>query len=262
MHQRVNTHVFRDPLVLMQTWLRVTEHVRAALAREGEADLERRCLRAVPARGGAPFHTDASGRSGARSRSSRARAPSTCRRGPREAEAAARAFGAFAAQLADLDPASVPESIPHFHDFAHRVAAFETAAAGDAHGRAGAAAREIEEARRLAAEVERALAHAGAARLPVRVVHNDCKLNNLLFDDRTGEALCVIDLDTVMPGTCSRTSATSRAPPPAPRPRTRPTSGACASTARSTRRSCAATSRAPARCSSPSRSRCSRSPAR
>jgi hypothetical protein len=56
------------------------------------------------------------------------------------------------------------------------------------------------DARRLAAGVERALADAGAARLPRRVVHNDCKLNNVLFDEATGEALCVIDLDTVMPG--------------------------------------------------------------
>jgi hypothetical protein len=199
-HQRVNTHVFRDPLVLMETWLRVTDHVRTALAREGKADLDRRCLRAIPARSGAPFHTDADGAvwrsfafiEGARS--------FDVPPGPAEAEEAARAFGAFAAQLADLDPAGVPESIPHFHDFAHRLAAFEAAVAGDAHARARTAAGAIEDARRLAAEVERALASEGAARLPIRVVHNDCKLNNVLFDDRTGEALCVIDLDTVMPG--------------------------------------------------------------
>jgi len=199
-HQRVNTNVFRDPLVLMQTWLRVTEHVRAALAREGKADLERRCLRAIPARSGALFHTDADGAvwrafafiEGARS--------FDVPPGPAEAQEAARAFGAFAAQLADLDPASVPESIPHFHDFAHRIAAFEAVAVADAHGRGRAAAGAVEDARRLAGEVERALAREGAAKLPLRVVHNDCKLNNVLFDEATGEALCVIDLDTVMPG--------------------------------------------------------------
>jgi hypothetical protein len=199
-HQRVNTHVFREPLVLMQTWLRVTEHVRATLARQGVADLERRCLRAIPARSGAPFHTGEDGAvwrafafiEGARS--------FDVPPGPAEAQEAARAFGAFAAQLADLDPAGVPESIPHFHDFAHRLAAFEAAAAADAHARAPAAAGAIGDARRLAAEVERALAREGAAGLPRRVVHNDCKLNNVLFDERTGEALCVIDLDTVMPG--------------------------------------------------------------
>ena len=199
-HQRVNAHVFREPLLLMQTWLRVTDHVRAALAREGKADVERRCLRAIPARSGAPLHTDESGAvwrafafiEGARSYD----VPD----GPRLAQEAARAFGVFAAQLADLDPAGVPESIPRFHDFGHRVAAFEAAVAADAHGRTGGAAEATERARRLAAEVERALAREGAAGLPRRVVHNDCKLNNVLFDQATGEALCVIDLDTVMPG--------------------------------------------------------------
>jgi hypothetical protein len=199
-HQRINTHVFRDPALLMRNWLRVTGHVRAALAREAAPDLERRCLRAIPAKSGAPSHTDASGAvwrafafiEGARS----VDVPES----PAQAQEAARAFGAFAAQLRDLDPATVAESIPHFHDLAHRVANLEAARAADAHGRAAAAAEDIERAGRLAADVQAALAREGAAALPLRVVHNDCKLNNVLFDERTGEGLCVIDLDTVMPG--------------------------------------------------------------
>jgi hypothetical protein len=198
--QRVNTHVFRAPGVLMETWLRVTEHVRAALAREGRPDVERRCLRAIRTRAGGLLHADAHGAlwrafpfiEGARSFD----VPD----GPARAQEAARAFGAFAAQLADLDPDTVPESIPHFHDFPHRLAAVEAAAETDPHERARAAARDLDAARRLAADVERALAQQGAAELPRRVVHNDCKLNNVLFDDATGEGLCVIDLDTVMPG--------------------------------------------------------------
>jgi hypothetical protein len=198
--QRVNTHVFRAPDVLMETWLRVTEHVRAALAREEKPDVERRCLRAVRTRAGGLLHRDAHGAlwrafpfiEGARSFDT----PD----GPPRAAEAARAFGAFAAQLADLDPASVPESIPHFHDFPHRLAALEAAAKSDPHARASQAARDLDAARGLAAAVQRALAQEGAAQLPRRVVHNDCKLNNVLFDDRSAEGLCVIDLDTVMPG--------------------------------------------------------------
>ena len=198
--QRINTHVFRDPVLLMRNWLRVTEHVRAELVGAGVPDVERRCLRLIPAQSGALLHTDASGEpwrafaliEGTRS----VDVPES----PAQAQEAARAFGAFAAQLRDLDPATVAESIPRFHDFAHRVSNLEAAIAADAHGRAAGAAEDIERARRLAAEVERALAREGAAALPIRVVHNDCKLNNVLFDERTGEALCVIDLDTVMPG--------------------------------------------------------------
>ncbi len=199
-HQRVNTHVFRDPALLMRNWLRVTDHVRAALARDGKPDLERRCLRAIPARSGAACYTDTAGAvwrafafiEGAHS----VDVPGS----PTQAQEAARAFGAFAAQLADLPPAEIAESIPRFHDFGHRLANLEAAITADAHARARDAAEDTERARRLAGEVERALASEGAAALPLRVVHNDCKLNNVLFDERTGEALCVIDLDTVMPG--------------------------------------------------------------
>jgi hypothetical protein len=94
----------------------------------------------------------------------------------------------------------VAESIPHFHDFPHRRAALEAAADADAHGRTRGASGALDGARRLALVVEGALAGAGAAGLPRRVVHNDCKLNNVLFDEASGEGLCVIDLDTVMPG--------------------------------------------------------------
>jgi Ser/Thr protein kinase RdoA (MazF antagonist) len=198
-HQRVNTHVFRDPALLMRNWLRVTEHVRAALLRVGASDVERRCLRAIPARSGAPWYEDAGEVwrafpfvEGTRSFD----APD----GPARAHEAARAFGAFAAQLADLDPGAIGESIPRFHDFAWRVANLEATAAADAQGRARGAAEDLARARRLAAEVERALAGEGAGALPRRVVHNDCKLNNVLFDIASGEGLCVIDLDTVMPG--------------------------------------------------------------
>jgi hypothetical protein len=199
-HQRLNTAVFRDPDGMMQTWLRVTEHVRAALARAGAADLERRCLRAIPARSGAPLHHDDRGapwRALAFIEDARS---CDVPESPAQAAEAARAFGAFAAQLAGMDPATVPESIPRFHDFAHRVANLEAAVRADAHARAAAVAAELDRARRLAADVGAALSREGAADLPRRVVHNDCKLNNVLFDTRTGAALCVIDLDTVMPG--------------------------------------------------------------
>jgi aminoglycoside phosphotransferase (APT) family kinase protein len=170
------------------------------LAREGAGDLERRCLRAIATRAGASCHSDESGAVWRASVFIEGALSVDVPESPAQAAEAARAFGAFAAQLAELDPATLAESIPHFHDFAWRVDALERAVAADEHGRARAATVDIEAARRLARDVERALAREGAASLPLRVVHNDCKLNNVLFDARTGEGLCVIDLDTVMPG--------------------------------------------------------------
>lgn len=111
---------------------------------------------------------------------------------------AGRGFGAFGAALADLDPGAVGEVIPHFHDPVRRFAAFRAALEADRVQRAAEARPECE----AALAFEELLAHWNelrAAGLPWRVTHNDCKLNNLLFD-ADDRARCVIDLDTVMPG--------------------------------------------------------------
>ena len=111
---------------------------------------------------------------------------------------AGRGFGAFTAALATLDPGDVGEVIPHFHDPVRRVEAFLAALEADRVGRAGETEPECEAAlgfRDVLAHW-RTLLDAG---LPWRVTHNDCKLNNLLFD-ADDRARCVIDLDTVMPG--------------------------------------------------------------
>jgi aminoglycoside phosphotransferase (APT) family kinase protein len=198
-HQRLNSGVFRDPEQLMQNLLRVTQHLRERLEALGHADAERRTLRLVPTRAGRPFHVDAEGRywrtlhyvEGTRSVDSIESAA--------QAYEVARAFGAFAGLLDDLGPPALAEPIPHFHDLGRRVEALERAAADDPHGRARGVAAELENARRQHADAQLALDDLGP--LPRRVVHNDCKVNNLLLDEATGEGLCVIDLDTVMEGT-------------------------------------------------------------
>jgi hypothetical protein len=103
--------------------------------------------------------------------------------------------------MSDLPPPPLAVTIPHFHDLEQRYADLEAVVRADAHGRVAAARDAIEQTR---CEYERlctALAAAGAVQVPRRTVHNDCKLDNLLFDTTTGEARCVIDLDTVMEGT-------------------------------------------------------------
>jgi aminoglycoside phosphotransferase (APT) family kinase protein len=119
---------------------------------------------------------------------------------PARARDAAFAFAEFVALLAGLDPGALHETLPGFHDFAARAAAFEREVAGDPHERAAASAPVIEGLQRARERLEREVGAGDVAALPVRIVHNDCKLNNVLFDEATGEALCVIDLDTVMPG--------------------------------------------------------------
>lgn len=198
--QRLNTRVFEDPAAVMANIERVTAHQQRALARRGAADAARRALRLVPARDGRSYFVDAEGAwwrsfhfvEGASSRDAVA--------SPREAGAAAEAFGRFLADLADLPAPRLAETIPGFHDARARFEQLRAAAGADAFGRRAGCAREIDAvlAREpLVARVERLLA---SGRLPERVSHNDTKINNVLIDDATGEGVCVIDLDTVMPG--------------------------------------------------------------
>ena len=199
-HQRINTRVFSDPAVVMQNIVRVTTHLRAALARRGVRDLERRVLTLIPARDGRPFVTAPDGSvwrtfllvEGAVTREIVA--------GPAQAFESARAFATFAGLLADLPAPPLAVTLPGFHDLAKRFRDFEAAVASDACGRAAGVRAEIETTRAAYSEVTGLLAAADPSQAPRRVMHHDCKLNNLLLDAQTGEALCVIDLDTVMQG--------------------------------------------------------------
>jgi Ser/Thr protein kinase RdoA (MazF antagonist) len=200
-HQRLNTNVFRDPAAVMRNLERVTDHVRATLAREGAQDLERRCLTLVPTRDGRSSCRDDEDRvwrtfrfiEGARTLDS----PD----GPAVAFETARAFADFAARLADLDPRELSVTIPHFHDLAKRFADLEAALREDPCGRARSVVAEAAAAGRGVDRTLRALEAETASALPRRSVHNDCKINNVMLDAASGEAVCVIDLDTVMEGT-------------------------------------------------------------
>ena len=114
--------------------------------------------------------------------------------------AAARAFGQFQRHLADFEAGTLSDAIPHFHDTPHRFEAFCRAVEADSCDRAKGAEAEI--AFFLARKDTFSRVRDGIAdgTIPLRVTHNDTKLNNILMDAATGEARAVIDLDTVMPG--------------------------------------------------------------
>ena len=192
--QRISREVFKNPIALMENVRRVTEHLECKFA--GTPGIGRTVLRLIPTARGGFWHRDERGDywrafafiEGARGYD--------VAQSEQHAFEAARAFGRFQTRLSDLPGPRLHETIPDFHHTPKRFAALEQAVAADAAGRAGAARSEIEFAlsrRRLAG----ALLEAG---LPERVIHNDTKLNNVLLDESTGEGLCVIDLDTVMPG--------------------------------------------------------------
>jgi Ser/Thr protein kinase RdoA (MazF antagonist) len=198
--QRVHTGVFADPEALMQNLVRVTGHLAAKLASEAVPDRERRSLALVPAREGQPFQRGPEGGFWRCFHFIEGAVAIDAAATPAQAFAAARAFGAFVAALADLDGPPLACVIPHFHDFPRRMAALEARIHEDPLGRAGAIASEADAARAAAERLVRRLAQLGVDDLPRRIVHNDCKVNNVLLDARSGQDLCVIDLDTVMEG--------------------------------------------------------------
>jgi Ser/Thr protein kinase RdoA (MazF antagonist) len=199
--QCLNTRIFQNPRALTENLHRITEHLRSKLVARGHSDCERRCLRPLANEEGDEIVIAASGAhwrafpyiEGTRTVDQIESAA--------QAREAARAYAQFAADLADLPEPRLATPIPDFHDVAKRVRRLDEARRADPHRRAAAVTAESDAAARAWERIEGDLAAIGAADLPRRVMHNDCKLNNLLLDSKTGEGLCVIDLDTTMDAT-------------------------------------------------------------
>ena len=197
--QRLNTQIFKTPAHVMENIERVTTHLAAKLAADGITDA-RRVLTLVATVGGAPLHIADDGSCWRVYEFIEDAAVSDVVTAPEQAYATAYAFGEFQCLVADLPGPRLYETIPDFHNTPLRFEVFERVLREDRHERAASVQSEIDrvQARREAAGRLLALHRAGAA--PERVVHNDCKINNVLLDAQTGAGLCVVDLDTIMPG--------------------------------------------------------------
>ncbi len=192
--QRINQHVFKNPAALMENVERVTTHLATKLS--GKPDSSRRFLTLIPTRAGRAWHQDADGQVWRTYLFIERARTFDVIESPRQAYQAAKAFGEFQRLLADLPPPSLHATIPDFHHTPRRFARFQQVLEADAVNRARQARPEIDFVQRRQ-EIARVLVESG---LPERVTHNDTKLNNVMLDDDTGEGICVIDLDTVMPG--------------------------------------------------------------
>ncbi len=192
--QRINHLIFKNPPALMDNIQRVTAHL--AQKSTGQSDPSRRVLTLIPARDGQACHRDAEGNYWRLYIFIEKARTFDAVENPRQAFEAAKAFGQFQKLLTDLPAPRLHDTIPDFHHTPKRFAALEKAIAADAVNRAQLAKPEIEFALRHQAATS-VLLEAG---LPERVTHNDTKFNNVMLDDATGEGICVIDLDTVMPG--------------------------------------------------------------
>ena len=198
-HQRVNHNVFKQPEQVMENIERVTVHLRRKIVQAG-GDADRQTLNLVRTGDGKTFFRDEDGNywrtylfiEGARTYD--------VVENPDHLYRASRAFGKFQKMVSDLPAPRLHETIPDFHNTRWRYQQFTDALRADNRNRAATARPEIDFilARQDDAPVLVDLLDAG--RTPERIVHNDTKFNNVMIDDATGEAVCVVDLDTVMPG--------------------------------------------------------------
>ena len=197
--QRINTDTFTDPAGLMENVTGVTSYLRREiLARGGDPDRE--TLNVIPTLDGKPYYTDCEGGAW---RAYLFVEGTVCLQkveNERDFYTAAETFGNFQNQLAGYPAATLHETIARFHDTPNRYANFEKALAADVMGRAREIGPEIAFIRAREADCHVLMDQLAAGVLPLRVTHNDTKLNNVLIDQATGKGICVIDLDTVMPG--------------------------------------------------------------
>lgn len=198
--QRINHNVFKSPQDVMSNIQRITEHLRRKVIEEG-GDPEREVVNLIPTReGGYLYHSEADGYWRAYLFVEGARTYETVEN-PAHFCSAGEAFGRFQSLLSDFPADSLIETIPKFHDTPSRYAALMEAVDRDAVNRAKQVQKEIEFAEARAHETGIITELLAREAIPLRVTHNDTKLNNVLIDDQTGRGICVLDLDTVMPGT-------------------------------------------------------------
>ncbi|HRG12292.1 MAG TPA: aminoglycoside phosphotransferase family protein [Macellibacteroides fermentans] len=195
--QRINHHIFTNVDMLQNNIFTVTSHIRKKLVARGEQDVDRKVLTFIPAKDGKLYHFD--GDSYWRVCLFIPRSKSFEEVTPQLSYEAGKAFGDFQTMLSDLPADALGETIPNFHNMEFRLKQFRDAVEANAAGR-------LEEVKDLVAEIEKRAKDMciqeelyREGKLKKRTNHCDTKVNNIMFDEE-GKVLCVIDLDTVMPG--------------------------------------------------------------
>lgn len=197
--QRININVFKEPGQVMENIFGVTEFLRDVIRKEG-GDPDRETLAYIKTKSGDTYFEDDEGQPW---RCAIFITDSVCYQmveRPEQFYQSARSFGHFLKQLGEYPAESLYETIPNFHHTVKRFEAFAQAVQRDVKNRARLCRPEIEFALAREQDCGVLTSQMEAGTLPLRVTHNDTKLNNILFDAATGKGLCIIDLDTIMPG--------------------------------------------------------------
>ena len=196
--QKINHHIFKNVEGLQQNIQIVTDHLRQKLKESGEKNIEKKVLRLIPAKDGKLFYKDAEGsfwRVYVNIEGTHSYDVIT----PELAYKAGEAFGNFQGMLADIPHDELIETIPNFHNIEFRLEQFRDAVKSNAAGRLSNVQWMVDEIERRSVEMCMPERLFREGKLPKRINHCDTKVNNMLFDSND-EPICIVDLDTVMPG--------------------------------------------------------------
>ena len=199
-HQKINRNVFKNPAAVMKNLMRVTTHLRKKQEGRNVRDATRRSLVVIPTRDGKSYYQNGDSEVWRTFVFVEGVETFEAVQTPDQAFQAGRAFGEFQYLLVDLPGERLCETIPSFHHTRRRFTALQHAIERDHYNRAKSAWAEIEFALQHEPIVDVILDAMAKGRIPERVTHNDTKFNNVMLDVLTGEAMCIVDLDTVMPG--------------------------------------------------------------
>ncbi len=199
-HQKLNRNVFKNPGGVMKNIMRVTGHLRKKLEARNVPDLTRRAMVVIPTRDGQPYHENGNRDVWRTFVYIEDVQTHEAVQSPAQAFQAGKAFGEFQSLLVDLPGGRLVETIPDFHNTRQRFDNFLNAVQADGYNRAAGVRAEIEFALKRQKLVRVILDDLAKGKIPERITHNDTKFNNVMLDATTGEAMCIVDLDTVMPG--------------------------------------------------------------
>jgi len=198
--QRINNNIFPNPEELMDNIARITEHIRKKLEQQNTEEIDRKVMTVIRCEDSRPYYIDEHQRYWRMYIFIQNARTYDVIESLDQAREAAKSFGEFQEMLADLPSPALYEVLPGFHDGQKRLAAFKKAVRNDVCSRASQAAAEIKFVNEHKWIFDKVSELIEKEQVPVRITHNDTKINNVMLDDVTGEGICVIDLDTVMPG--------------------------------------------------------------
>lgn len=196
--QRINHDIFRNPDQLMSNFRKVTDYLKKRLTEDGR-DPERNTLTIVPARDGRDY-VETDGNVYRMLLFIENTVSSTVVTNSEDFYRCAKAFGEFQWYLKDFPAQELYETIPNFHNTPVRYEAFVKAVKENRSNRLHLVEEEVSFINKRMADTYRLTELLKAGLLPLKVTHNDTKLSNILMDEESGESICVIDLDTIMPG--------------------------------------------------------------